>query len=547
MPNHPQETEPPEAAPLAEAEVTPALRPARPIQRMGQSIKVIVQTILFLIVVGSANYLSCAQHKRIDLTASKEFTLSDRSGKLLRSDSVQKRPSPINIIAVIRRSSPHYARMHNLLDEYQSQAGNAMTLEFVDPARQTDRTIEIANTYNQPYIDDMIIIDGRTEDAKSVTTPPTLTTDRQAGDEKVTEKTTTAQKKEQLSAHVRTVRVKDLYLEELDQFKQRYIAAWQDEDIVSSSILGAIEGTPRIIYFAKDKSNLESKDGKPAWQVLEAMLWQQNIKLKELTLAEGIPSDAAGFALIAPQYDLDDRELKLLTDYWDRPQSSILVTLDPKVRLDNLRIFLRNYGITPRNDRVITVQSKQTLSNTRAIFTRGPKINLDLGGKSTVFEGSTCSLEVRENDDQLTNRRIVPLALIQAAAGWWGETRYKEEYPTLNTEEDTSGKIYIAAAVLRGRATDDATKNLISKMVVIANTDFLASNNTRPEQADFVKSSMHWLMGREELIGIGPRRLTRHKITLLDSHSTFINQLLLIFLPAIAVLTALIVWNMRRA
>ena len=35
------------------------------------------------------------------------------------------------------------------------------SLEFVDPLRQTDRTLEIDTTYGLKYIEDMIIIDGR--------------------------------------------------------------------------------------------------------------------------------------------------------------------------------------------------------------------------------------------------------------------------------------------------------------------------------------------------------------------------------------------------
>lgn len=543
--------------PDSQAPKSKAPRPVRPIQRMGRSFTVGLQLLLFLIVIISANYLSCARHKRIDLTERKEFTLSDRTEKLLSSNAVQKRESPIRIIAVIRRASPHFSRIHNLLDEYQSHGGKAVTLEFVDPARQTDRTLEIANTYNQPYIEDMIIVDGRNTLPTAQTGQEATTTGNDPSSTEASPSDATSpssqpeslkEKQQQLSAHVRTVRVKDLYIEEVDQFKQRFIASWQDEDVISSSILGSIEGTPRKVYFATDKSNLEASDGRPAWQVLANMLWQQNIQLTPMRLADidRIPDDAEGLALIAPQYDLDERELKVVTEYWDRPQSSILVTLDPNAKLNQLRIFLRNYGITPRTDRVITVQSKQTLSNVRALFTRGPDVNLDLGGKSTVFDGQTCSLEVRENDDLLTNRRIVPIALIQAADGWWGETRFKSENPTFNPEEDTPSPVYISAAVLRGQANSDATANLLSKMVVIGNTDFLSSNNTRPEQADFVKSSVNWLMGREELIGIGPRKLYRHKITLLDSHSTFINQLVLIFLPAIAILTSLIVWNIRR-
>ena len=55
------------------------------------------------------------------------------------------------------------------------------------------------------------------------------------------------------------------------------------------------------------------------------------------------------------------------------------------------------------------------------------------------------------------------------------------------------------------------------------------------------------MIGREELIGIGPRKLHRHKITILDSHHSFINKLLIIFLPAALILISLIVWNVRRA
>ena len=84
-------------------------------------------------------------------------------------------------------------------------------------------------------------------------------------------------------------------------------------------------------------------------------------------------------------------------------------------------------------------------------------------------------------------------------------------------------------------------------MVIIGNTDFLASRKTRPEQADFIKSSVNWLIGREDLIGIGPRKLHQHKITILDAHNSFITQVVLIFLPAGALLMSLIVWNMRRA
>lgn len=513
----------------------------RPVRRIGRSIKVVTQILLFLVVIISANYLGCARYKRIDLTKRHDFTLSGFTGKYLASDDFQQRGTPLRVIAVIRRNSPHYSRIYNLLDEYKHLAGDALELEFVDPIRQPDRTLEIENTYRQPYNEDMIIVDGRPrpETAKNADNTPTLATPSN-NDKPATNEL------QQLSAHIRAIRITQLYLQD----NKRNIIAWQDEDVITSSLIGAIEGQPRKIYFAADKANLDANTGEnPAWQILAEMLLQQNILLTPLRLAEiqNIPEDAEGFALIGPQYDLNDREINILNSYWDRQQSAIFITLDPKVKLDKLRIFLRQNGVTPRNDRIMNVQSGQTLSNVQSIFSRGSEITRDLGGKSTIFDGSTCSLEVRENDDKLLNKRIQPIALIEAAEGWWGETRFNNENPVYTKEEDTASPLFLSAAILRGQATSDETANLVSKMVVTSNTDFLSTRRIRPEQADFVKSSINWLVGREDLIGIGPRKLHRHKITLLDAHNTFISRLVLIFLPATAILTSLIVWNVRRA
>lgn len=518
---------------------------ARPVRRAGKSIIIAIQVVLFVIVIIAANYLSCANHRRYDLTERQDFTLSDFSAKYINSNAVQKREAPLQIIAVMRRTSPHYNRIYHLLDEYARLGKNAITLELVDPLRQTDRTLEIESAYGIRYIEDMIIIDGRPETGKQTESPdepqsaPGESSAATNGDNAETDK------KQQLSSHVRAMHISDLYLQD----NRRAIIAWQDEDVITSSIIGAIEGVPRKIYLAVDKINLDADAGDPAWLILAEMLGQQNVQLVPIRLAEmdSIPEDAEGFALIGPQYDLNDREMKILSDYWDRQQSSVLVTLDPTARLDNLRIFLRSYGITPRRDRIMTTRNGQAISNVQAMFSRGAEINSDLGGKSTVFEGYSCSLEVRENDDRLLNKRIQPIALVQAAADWWGETRFNQQNAQYDSEEDHAPPLYLSAAILRGQATSDETSNLVSKMVIIGNTDFLASRKTRPEQADFIKSSVNWLIGREDLIGIGPRKLHQHKITILDAHNSFITQVVLIFLPAGALLMSLIVWNMRRA
>ena len=118
-----------------------------PLQQHGQSAvparvsSSFIQIILFVIVIIAANYLSCTNPKRYDLTQRKRLQLSpDFSEKYLNSDAIQKRESPVQIIAVVRRSSPHYTRIYHLLDEYETtrekcRAASSLSTLF---ARQTE-------------------------------------------------------------------------------------------------------------------------------------------------------------------------------------------------------------------------------------------------------------------------------------------------------------------------------------------------------------------------------------------------------------------------
>jgi len=51
--------------------------------------------------------------------------------------------------------------------------------------------------------------------------------------------------------------VDDLYLQDDNQT----IVAWQDEDVITSNFISAIEGSPRRIYLAADKMNIQEEDG----------------------------------------------------------------------------------------------------------------------------------------------------------------------------------------------------------------------------------------------------------------------------------------------
>ena len=67
-------------------------------------ILVAIQILFAWILFVGINYLSGTHHKAWDLSQEKEFTLSAQTHKLLESDLLQDRGTPVKIIAAVRKS-----------------------------------------------------------------------------------------------------------------------------------------------------------------------------------------------------------------------------------------------------------------------------------------------------------------------------------------------------------------------------------------------------------------------------------------------------------
>ena len=189
-----------------------------------------------------------------------------------------------------------------------------------------------------------------------------------------------------------------------------------------------MEGEPRKLYFLADKSPVETGSTESPWTMLADTLLRQNLVLEPINLSDiqSLPNDAEGVVLVAPSYDLDDRELAMLDEYWERPGSSILAILDPKHRPARLRAFLRRHGVTPNNDRLVSVQNGRSINQVAAVFTSFAGVNEGLAGQATTFDGPTSSLSVRESAEDLNSQNVFPINLIIASASFWGETRFQE-------------------------------------------------------------------------------------------------------------------------
>jgi hypothetical protein len=526
---------------MSEAISEPKPKPARPLNRWGQGTLSVLQIVFLAIALIALNYLAAHHFVRSDMSREAAYTLSPSTKRYLK-EQVRGREKPIKWIMSYRRSSEFYERVRVLAEEYARLSDGKIVLEIVDPLRSSDRTQEVMAAYGFPLTKDLLIIDARTDNS-AVSTEEV--TDAPALDSNSTEKKAVRI----LNPHVKVVVAEDMAIYSTDKGQRRTIG-FQGEDVMTARLVEALEGRARKMYFLSDKSRIEAEGEKSPLKFLQDLLLLQNVELRGISISnvDEIPADAEGLTLIAPKYDLTDKELAVLDKYWNRPRAAMLMLLKPGDTPPKLRTFLRGYGVTPRRDRVISMQDKSINSVARGVFTYGVDFTKDLAIQGVIFEGATSSLEVREGADDLMNRQINPVGLIQAADGFWGETKFGEKNTTFDENEDTkAASMFYAASITRGAANNDKFAAETSRMIVIANTDFLDPDRQHEENVDFLASSVNWLMDRQSLAGIGPRSLGTYKLPLLEAQVSFINRVNLFFLPALLAVIGAFIWSSRRA
>lgn len=503
-------------------------KPARPLNRWGTGTLSVLQIVLLAVTLIALNYMAATHVKRWDFSRDGAYTLSSATTRYLKGEAVADREKPVKWIMVFRRSSSFYARVRTIAEEYARLSGGKIELEVVDPLRSSDRTQEVMATYGLPLTKDLLIMDARLDDS--------AVSSVDKDNNRI------------LNPNVKVVLAEDMTVF-VKEGTKRVPRGFQGEDVMTARLVESIEGRAKKMVFVSDKSDIDVEAETSPLKSLQDTLALQNIELKGIGISglKEIPADVEGVAFVGPRYDLSDEELVVLEKYWNRPRAAILVILQAGEVPAKLRTFLRSNGVTPRRDRVIAKEENRIVTRVRGDFTAGLDFTKDLALKSTVLDGATSSLDVRENDETLINRQLNPVSLIQTAQPFWGETRFGGKDVAFDENEDTAGPLSVAAAVTRGAANDDRYAAETSRMVIIANTDFLEAKNQRAENIDFLASCSNWLMDRQSLAGIGPRSLDTYKLPILDAQVSFINRVNLFFLPAFLMIIGAFVWSSRRA
>jgi ABC-type uncharacterized transport system involved in gliding motility auxiliary subunit len=496
--------------------------PSKPagIKRLRIGANVVLQTIIIALIVLMINYLGFNRYQRWDLSRSNKYALSELTKKFLKS--LKKEVKVYVFFSPTSQSagSELYYDLQNLLKEYEFAGRRKVRIETIDPYRNLTRTRELQVKYNFGADENLVILDD--ENRKKI------------------------------------LRVADMA--EYDppgMFSETpRVKTFRGEQIITSALIELTEDKQTKIGFITGHGEPSLENGSSLARFTENVE-RQNIKFEPLILTnlERVPTDYAAVVVIGPKYDLADRDLSLLRNYWNE-QGRILILLDPKVKTPKLDQFLTEFGIRADPDLIVTqfktgIEEQSVTLDVYGQFLPETSFLRALSQATGYFPGGTCSLSIDESkiaQEGLTMTR----ALTPAASDYWGdkdEVLYSQKTPTYAQGIDLPPPLYFGIALEKG-AIKDARVQLhsSSRMLVLGNADFLRNESLSesPPDLDFILMSINWLADREQLLAIAAKPARTFTLNLSDGQ---MNEIVLFTVGGIPMLIALLglgVWSLRR-
>ncbi len=485
-----------------------------------------INFFLLGIIVLACNYIGCQEYGRKDLTEEERYTISERTVNVLTSERIRSRETPVHIIFAFKRSTPNYARMRSLLEEYVRYGKGKVKLECFDPMRQPNRAREISQIYGVDFKQNLCLIDAR----KDPTTPL---------------RTFEGEKSERKHVRIRpgTSFVK---YETLPDESRRAVALMMDE-VVCSAITEAVEGDMRHMYVAEGKGGV-SRDDQSLLENLGRIVSSLNIQLSWVNLneIETLPENAEGLVIVSPQVDFTEHELGVVREFWERENGrrALFIALDPtNTNLPYFYRFLREQGVRPNMDRVLLRDRKRAYYDISAVFPKSLNCTEKFWNSTTHIEGQSMSFTLEHGDEnEASLRRLASYPILMSTADYYGESSPTLD-PSFDPREDRAGPLCLGAAVTKG-ATQ--SPNNMATMLVLGNIDMLQRSNARTEQQDYLHTLWAWMCNRPEYGGKSANQDLTMKIDLNRHSRNALEYLTLLIMPLLALLVAFILWQSRR-
>ncbi len=460
-----------------------------------------IAILLAVVMILMVNYLSYRHYHRIDVSANKTYTLSEKTTGLL--DSLE---TPIEITVFFQPGHVLYEDIQNLLREYQFHS-DKLRISWVDPDRDLAMTKKMAVKYKVTELNVVVFeCEGRTE--------------YQRADEFA-----------QIDGSTGVERIR--------QFR--------GEQAFSSAIQGVVQQTSPVVYFltGHGERNLESFDQRKGFSKIRQVIEQDNVTVQklELSVEKQIPADCDALIVAGASQKMSETEAGLI-GAWIKRGGRLMILADA-AQQTGLETLLLEWGVRLRND--VVVDLDRTLSG-RDVFvsayTQHP-ITEKLSTTAAIFNLPR-SVEPDEQNKSADRPQVTPLAFSSETS--WSESQTDQNSARSDaTSGRIKGPISMAVAVEKGATGGQLNMQIRpTRLVVFGDSGFVSNGGLTGGDISLFMSAFNWLLERQELLAISPKERadTRLQLTKTDADRLFL--ITVVGIPSLAALLGIILWLRRR-
>jgi ABC-type uncharacterized transport system involved in gliding motility auxiliary subunit len=461
--------------------------------RLGSLAAASVAVVLAILI--AINYLASRHNKRWDLTAAKQFSLSDQTKKVLQG---LQRPVHIRVFG----RSEDLARFHERLDEY-AYASKQVTVEYIDMERKPG----LANQFQVQTPGTVVLeYDGRTEKVSS------------DGEQELT------------NGLIKVVQGK--------QHKVYFVQGHGEKSIDSTDRTGygTIKAALGSDNFGSDKLVLAQQKEVPA---------DASILIVAGPKTDFFPAEIA----MLKTYLAKGGKVFFLLDPPDRADAA---------EVTNLAALLKDWDIEIGTNVVVDVSGMGQLLGTDVSVPVAAKYEPHpITDRFNLLTAYPLARSVTAIPGGVNGRTAQNL--VETSANSWAESNIKELTTTGRVAReldkgDKPGPVSLAAAVSAPADTPppaDATKADAPKpetrVAVFGDSDFVTNGYLGiPGNRDLFLNTVNWLAQQENLISIRPRDPESRGVSMTADRAKIIFWLTILIIPGLILAAGVQTWWRRR-
>ena len=470
---------------------------------------IVVLTIAFFIIVLLVNFLLYRNPTRVDVTATRIFTLSDQTVQILEGMDGLVRANAF-FVPSDTRSAAAQQQAEDMLNEF-TRRSNMFSYRFVDP--------ELQRSVAQQY---------------GVDSFPAIV------------------------------------FEDLEEGTIQNVQSFTEQDFVTS-ILIVTGAEQKIVYYLTGHDEAGSTRDVLSGAIDEdngldyaiGGMQRDNYRVLPLNLKQyaSVPEDAALVVIAGPKQDLDQEEFAALDAYL-KGGGRMIALFDPATP-DTFNFLVAQWGLLlatrdPSTNKPLSIADavsnvageeltpllqKANVQYSTSTSPTTPGIPIADQIDVTFFPEVTAVDRLIPVEETPPFVRISPIAMTTPAS--WLESNTEEV--NFDPGEERLGPFPVAVVVEATGTIDESLRHPVSKFVVFGDSDF-AKNKffASSDNADLFLNSVNWLADDYELISIRPKVFPYRELVVTTRGRDFIKWSSWFVPPVIMLIIGAVVWWRRR-